>query len=642
MKFRFIAAMILAAAGFVIVPSTAQAEAPTKTATLKNFRSDADLRRYLKRIANAHRPPQQLKGLTGGLPPIPPPPPPPVPVAMAAPPAVNAIVTQSKVATPATAGITNNQVAGVDEGDIVKASGDLVIVLRRGRLFTLSIAGGGLKPVDTIDASAPGVDPRGDWYDEMLIADGRIVVIGYSYAREGTQVNRFRVTKDGKLSFEDAYALKSDDYYSSRNYASRLIGTKLIFYSPRYLYWETNDFRSVFPGLKRLDGTAHAFKPIGTAQDIFVAPGQDLETVSAVHTVTACDLMAPVLSCSATSVLGPDGRVFYVSSNAVYVWVTAWRWEEKKSRSFLYRLPLDGSRPQSVRVHGSPVDQFSFNDTADGLKVLVRADGRGDAMWAAERRGGEIALVTIAPAAFGDGTREVSHSAYRALPKPRGAHWAFHNRFVGDHLLYGLGNGWGAPKDATGTLYVVPVASGAVRQLAVPHGIDRIEAMGGDAVVIGSDGKNVVFSSVGLKQAPALGDRYVLAGASQGETRSHGFFFKPEGDANDGILGLPVMRNADPAYHQLFRESAAVVFVRRSDGMFTLLGDLPSHPAEARDDGCKASCVDWYGNSRPIFFAGRTFALMGYELVEGATGPRDLREVQRVNFNPGTEKVVRD
>jgi hypothetical protein len=29
-------------------------------------------------------------------------------------------------------------------------------------------------------------------------------------------------------------------------------------------------------------------------------------------------------------------------------------------------------------------------------------------------------------------------------------------------------------------------------------------------------------------------------------------------------------------------------------------------------------------------------------LVEGTTGPRDLREVQRVNFNPGTEKVVRD
>jgi hypothetical protein len=37
----------------------------------------------------------------------------------------------------------------------------------------------------------------------------------------------------------------------------------------------------------------------------------------------------------------------------------------------------------------------------------------------------------------------------------------------------------------------------------------------------------------------------------------------------------------------------------------------------ARDDACKASCVDWYGNARPIFLGDRVLALMGYEIVEG-------------------------
>ena len=37
-----------------------------------------------------------------------------------------------------------------------------------------------------------------------------------------------------------------------------------------------------------------------------------------------------------------------------------------------------------------------------------------------------------------------------------------------------------------------------------------------------------------------------------------------------------------------------------------------------RDDGCKAWCVDWYGNARPIFLGERVFALLGYEIVEGA------------------------
>jgi hypothetical protein len=34
------------------------------------------------------------------------------------------------------------------------------------------------------------------------------------------------------------------------------------------------------------------------------------------------------------------------------------------------------------------------------------------------------------------------------------------------------------------------------------------------------------------------------------------------------------------------------------------------------DDECRASCVDWYGNARPLFLRGHVFALLGYELVE--------------------------
>jgi hypothetical protein len=47
--------------------------------------------------------------------------------------------------------------------------------------------------------------------------------------------------------------------------------------------------------------------------------------------------------------------------------------------------------------------------------------------------------------------------------------------------------------------------------------------------------------------------------------------------------------------------------------------------------------VDWYGNARPIFLRGRIFALLGYELVEGAVRRDAIREVQRANFAPGRE-----
>ena len=84
------------------------------------------------------------------------------------------------------------------------------------------------------------------------------------------------------------------------------------------------------------------------------------------------------------------------------------------------------------------------------------------------------------------------------------------------------------------------------------------------------------------------------------------------------------------------------MFVRRTNGKFNLLGDLPSHPQDARDDACKASCIDWYGNSRPIFFGSRTFALMGYELVEAVLGQKDMAEKGRVDFAPGVLQAVRN
>ena len=100
-----------------------------------------------------------------------------------------------------------------------------------------------MRPIDHINAFPPGITGGGDWYDEMLISGDRVIVIGYSYARGGTEVNRFRLSPDGQLRFEDAYHLRSNDYYSSRNYASRLIGNRLVYYTPLYLGWGRRSVR---------------------------------------------------------------------------------------------------------------------------------------------------------------------------------------------------------------------------------------------------------------------------------------------------------------------------------------------------------------------------------------------------------------
>src|SRR5262249_9941769 len=131
--------------------------------------------------------------------------------------------------------VTNVQHAGVDEGGIVKVHGDHLVVLRRGRLFTVKIGDNQLRPVAALDAFGRGIDPQGAWYDEMLVSGDDIVIIGYSYARGGSEIGLFKISSAGQLTYKGTYHLRSNDYYSSRNYASRLVGDKLIMYSPLYL-----------------------------------------------------------------------------------------------------------------------------------------------------------------------------------------------------------------------------------------------------------------------------------------------------------------------------------------------------------------------------------------------------------------------
>jgi len=317
----------VAAGGIAIVGSglaSRAASTPTLRAGdhLAAFQSDADLDAFFKKRRAQER--------ARYVPPPPPPPPPPVVSAPPTPAPVvspgNVVVTGTAIpqpnltsASPVTTvssersedlinslpqsksdSITNNQEAAVDEGDIIKKRGSLLVILRRGRLFTVSIAGGRLRPVDMINAYPPGVDGSDDWYDEMLLTGDRVVVIGYSYERGGTEINRFRLSPDGHLKFEDAYHVRSNDYYSSRNYASRLIGTHLIYYTPLYLDWD-EDPDAIFPGVRRWTGDAKGpFKRIAGGRQTYILPRvrKDAEAnLDTMHTVMDCNVVTRELDC---------------------------------------------------------------------------------------------------------------------------------------------------------------------------------------------------------------------------------------------------------------------------------------------------------------------------------------------------------
>jgi len=548
------------------------------------------------------------------------------------------------------AGITNTQVRGVDEGGIVKTHGDHLVVLRRGRLFTIRVGDDTLTPVAMIDAPPPGV--TGGWYDEMLISGDTIVVIGYNYQHSGTELGLFSIDAAGQLARRSTFYLRSGDYYSARNYASRLLGSTLVFYMP--LAIPTWGGPVELPAMRRENDS---WRELIRGERIY-QPVQSASGYPMMHTVVRCDL-APTATggqpdCRADAIVGPSSRNFFVSATAVYLWIGNGYGPGAQNGprngpspdAVVYRMPLEDGQPGALRVFGQPTDQLSFDEAADGhLDVLVRSESGGDAMWRSTVASGDVAVARLPLAQMSTQVPTANVSAYTPLPRAEG--YDFHNRFVGDWVLYGTGAdsgyyGWADRPTApvSRTLYASPVR-GAARAavgsrdpwVAIPleHGVDRIEVMGSDAVVVGSGGNDLHFDAIALEGANArIAGHYVQRGASQGESRTHGFFYRQD-SPTEGVLGLPIRGGQHGGFAEIWQGSASVLFLQVRDHQLTEVGALAARSEEI-EDRCIASCADWYGNARPIFWRGRVFGLMGYEIVEGQLTGGRIREVRRTHF----------
>lgn len=629
-----------------------QGEDSSEQAGLQAFDSDAELAAFFREMQEAEV--RRIRALqrqareaaearaAAGLPPLPPPPPPPPPPPSPAPSALNAASSFADAD-----GITNNQTAGVDEGGIVKARGNMLVILRRGRLFTVSIADGEQRAIDSINAFPPDASGSGSWYDEMLIAEDWIIVIGYSYARGGTEINRFRLGDDGQLTYVDAHHLRSADYYSADNYASRLIGNELVFYTPLNLHRGSDPFAGL-PGLKRWQGDPadREFQRIAGPQQIYASESVRrgrIQGASTLHSVTTCDATAPVFTCSAMGVVGGQSREFYVSGSAVYLWVADVREtgpDATPRYSHIYRLPLDSAAPSAIGARGAPLDQFSFREDRDEnrLNVLVQAGYNNHEMWLPDAPIGMISLMQIPLDEFGNGSNEVRQRYYRHLGRTQTERYRYdiENRFVGSHLVYGYGRA--ASGDARA--FALPLNGGATANFSLDHRVERIEILGSDAVVIGSGPENSLgFTAINLGDGLAkIGNVFMMPASSQGSSRSHAYFYRPDpGSANgvSGTLGLPILRFQIPAeLRSMLGNSAAMLFLRRDNRTFSAAGELGAEVEGVVDDNCQASCVDWYGNARPIFLRDRIFALLGYELVEGRMENGRISEIDRLSYAP--------
>jgi hypothetical protein len=604
------------------------------------------------------------------------------------------------------ASITNNQMQGVDEGDIVKQIGRHLLILSDGRIFVIDTrprGRPGLALVDRIDVYR---DPEVDtWYDEMLVFEDRVIVAGYSYDAGETELSVFRLAPDGRLSRDGVFTRRSNDYYSPSNYATRLVGDSLVLYSLFDIddMDEDEDFglgsmqqwarepenAAARPRRRRSEedeGEERAQVPAGAPLLDANAIYRPVRTESepSVHAISICPLgaaaAAAALPCRSTAFVGPEVAQWYVTADETVLWAHDWDhfWDadcisarpplDEVLPAVLFRIPHGGSEPGVAGARGEPFDQFSMQVNDARLRALVDRTPQCDR----DADYAEPLYVETPLAAFGPSLREIGAVAYADVPNP-GTPWIV-NRFTERHLVYGglsryrtglpeidwddyeddpRGRAWRRESLARPPAFVVPAGRpGDVARLDIGHTAIRAERYGANDVVLTGyrDRRGLSVSLIDLDGRPRIGSTLELEGRFESEGRSHAFNSLVEHDGT-GMIGLPTSpRRRDSRRSPAHSRASDVSFL--SVGRGDLLGDLgllssrlvyaepvydPATGEERNEDGlegyeCEVSCIDWYGNSRPIFTDGRIFALTGGELIEGRRGENRMIEIRRIDF----------
>ena len=152
-------------------------------------------------------------------------------------------------------------------------------------------------------------------------------------------------------------------------------------------------------------------------------------------------------------------------------------------------------------------------------------------------------------------TAATARRARRIGPCRRRLRDALQNRYVGAYLLYGAGAGWRSPAGDGAIRSFTPCAfaGDAARGRADPLPAWRRSHRGARKQCGGRRQRwqGPALHGVRLGAAAETADRYTRANAAQGETRSHGFFYR-ESSETDGLIGLPIVGGASrlaPASH---------------------------------------------------------------------------------------------
>lgn len=567
------------------------------------------------------------------------------------------VVTGSAISTQTS--ITNTQMAGVDEGDIIKLVGDHLIVLQDGRLFSVHVSPETSERIELTDrANIYRSDYDDTWYDEILALDDRIVVTGFSYDMNSTEISVIEIDESGQFGEQATFYMWSEDYYDTENYATRIVGDSFVIHTAMSI----DDLRregTIYPFQFRWDEAYEdvddedallaSFEPLVHPRNIYRPVLETLDPV--IHVISVCDLSdlsGRQLDCRSEGFVAPADYEMFVTNEHVYLYTAPDYYELRRigrdlranadapqdaTPAVIYRMPVKRGDLEFAHVRGQPNNQFSMDYWDEEFRMLsTMADRHEDDVMPVNW------LLRLSDHDFDRSGGRIRRSDYETLPAYDTNN--LQNRFLGDHLVYASNSGswWRANsqqiKDMS-DVYVIEIGDEiSVMSSKVPHGVSRLEVLGEDFVLTGYGPQTGLQVSNLDPDTATITSTQLLAGRSETEGRSHAFNGITDEDGS-GIFGIPTEAHKPYGGRLPWRSSQSELsfLTRDADGQLMSVGELGQPFGEEHPDyDCEVSCVDWYGNSRPVFLNGRVFALVGTELVEGHLVGQEIRELARVNL----------
>jgi Beta propeller domain len=657
--------------------ATAQSKRFGVTNRLSQFASDAAWEGYIGKVSE--RDATSAYDMPPPPPPSAPPPPPPPAPPSATSESVSATASRASTPSPTNPEITNNQNVGVDEGGIIKQIGPYLLVLQDGRIFTVDTRAS-MRLSDRLNVYTSV--SRGAWYDEMLVQGDRVLVTAYSYAERATVMSVFRVDMTtGKLTRDGSFAVSSQDYYSGSNYATRIVGDKLVFRITSNLAssWQGPQAPSITVRPNENEEGSRRAMPLVKVQNLY----RPLLTATnyVAQTIVICQLgnaKTSDLICRSESFIGPRASELLVTTTDAYLWNGAgwydsysqvWRQIYRDSAGFMtaqnakcaglgpitqndirpsvvYKVPLNGATPSVAMTRGQPSSQFALEVQNNRFHMISNWTQDACAMYGFQAPS-QLTLTSIPLRQFGTTPRPFDASNVNNLP---GVGQPTQVRFMRDWMVYQTPRPSAlAPTqsltpveaNARNTIYATPLARPRETITSgVPYPVTRLQPMAGGMLAIGpiapnNLGVSWLASSTAFKPASTL----TMTGRIESEGRSHAFSSTQLPD-DRSLFGLPTVRVDDGQVRSVARSASSNLsfLTMTPTGDLSSVGDIAMSKTDPNSTyRCEVSCIDWYGNSRAVFTGGRIFALLGTEIVEGRLSGSQMGVIGRLDMTGPVE-----